>query len=220
MSLKSLPLSVRCPTCQSSEVGTSPFTSDYFVVCHDCGEIFEADEAGAASTASEVAANLAICPHCETIDEVTVYGDQEICDSCGLDPNRDDYSPEEIAHLWKPRSEDNDPKGNSLISEVLLRGRGKPGTRLGNFIRGFCGPHCNFAEQCPQTAGNLATCFNEEADMGKRRKKKNRKASSNPPKESKKPTSWLYVAKGGWYSRVKGYGIESIRSEQSSGGET
>jgi len=156
----------------------------------------------------EVSASFLSCPHCRTVNEIQVAGGEEWCGGCGLDPNRTEVPPEELAHLWKD---------GSGIQETMKRGIPKSTmARLYRFLTNFCGPHCCFAEECPQATGNFTKCFREEViesddpdllqiqetAMGKN-KKKNRKARKREKERirKEKEKAVLQCAPSGWYAK-------------------
>jgi hypothetical protein len=99
-----------------------------------------------------------------------------------------------------------------------------PGTGVGDFLRNYCGPHCHYANSCPQTTGNFAHCYNEErtsqgGEMSRRRRKK-----KNPESVERKAAkaayrklhsrAWLFAPGSGWFVKVKNYEPETIHKEQ------
>ncbi len=155
----------------------------------------------------EVSASFLSCPHCRTVNEIQVEEGDEWCCGCGLDPNRTDYPPEELAHLWKE---------GSGIRDTMERGIPKSTmARIYRFLTNFCGPHCSFAEACPQSTGNFAVCYREEVldskdpdllhigetDLGK--KKKNRKARKKEEERirKEKEKAVLKYSASGWYAQ-------------------
>lgn len=208
-------LPTQCPDCDSRHVDLGFDYEPNFYVCHDCGTFFEAQ-----NQPTEITASVMKCPHCETVDSLVLEGDKEYCSGCGLDPNNTELSSEEIAHLWKGRCEEN-REAKTLIREVLERGLCKPNTNLGNFIRTTCGPHCTFAFQCPQTAGNFSRCYSEEFDNGEMSKRRRKSNSTKKQRKAEKKAlkklhsrGWLFAASDGWYVRERKYVTETPNPEQ------
>lgn len=157
---------------------------------------------------AEVVASFSTCPHCKTINEVQVAGGEEWCSGCGLDPSAVDYPPEQLASLWNE---------NSGIRNSMERGIPKPGTRMYQFLTTFCGPHCAYAPNCPQSSSNFATCFREEVieggdaqrlqtvedDVGKRSKRQRRRErkAAEEVVRKEKGRAVLACAGSGWYER-------------------
>jgi hypothetical protein len=194
------------------------------LVCHDCGALTEAE------APLEITACVMKCPHCASIDAIMLYGNEEICQICGLDPNEVDPPIEKLAHLWKRRTDKTPEDEKPLIRELMLmknasgEERFRPTSRIGNFLRTICGPHCALASECPQTTANLGRCFREERetpgeDMPKRRKKN--KAEKARRKEEKKAwnrlhsRAWLFASPTGWYVSELNYEPETVYQEQS-----
>lgn len=160
----------QCPECGSEKLGglsNIVENGGNSVLCHDCGvwmQIGTVDK-------FELTAFLFVCPHCKTTGALEEMRGEEWCSRCGLDPNIEDHPASTLSHLWK--------KGSAiqrlLQSETSLVA---PDRNLGKFLRTYCGPHCPFAEDCPQEAGNLVTCYREEypnkpigGDMGRKSRK-------------------------------------------------
>jgi hypothetical protein len=157
------------------------------------------------------------CPHCHSVDTIMVFGDQEVCQSCHLDPTVLDYASPEIAHLWK--------EGSSM-RRWLTNGRARAGAPLGTFFRNFCGPHCAYAEDCDQDAAQMKICFKElkpevlaiisphlpqpEDDMSKRSKRRKKKEKS---KENMR--SLFICAPKGWFKKYMRESDETICEERS-----
>ncbi|MBD3260779.1 MAG: hypothetical protein GF334_03745 [Candidatus Altiarchaeales archaeon] len=213
------PTSWKCRSCESSKVEQSPDYGEFYLICHDCGILFmpqdEEDEG------TEITASVVSCPHCASVDSIFLYGDQETCSVCGLDPDEENIPASEMAHLWKDRGPEVGDKERT-IRETMLAGQTKfdAETRIGYFLRNFCGPHCSLANSCPQTTRNFARCFREEMGtsnetMGKG--KKRRKSRKKKQGKEKAHSAWLLVAGGGWYNRNKQYGTKTYSEEQVTG---
>jgi len=174
------------------------------------------------------------CPHCESIDAIVVYGGEEQCNICGLDPNNKDVPTSDLAHLWKARTPEMDDE--NLIREMMttLNANGNPrlvlGTGVGNFLRAVCGPHCSYASECPQTTKNFSRCYREERnteeDVMSKRGKGNKKERKARRKEEKKlwnqlhSRAWLFSPPTGWFVSKRNYESETIYQEQcGSGGD-
>jgi hypothetical protein len=183
----------------------------------------------------EIIASISVikCPHCESIDAIHAYGGEEVCHICGLDPNDTAIPARELAHLWKKRTPDMD-EDEKLIREIMLienankEERFRPISNIGNFLRTVCGPHCTYADECPQTTKNLSRCFREERAteedvMSKRGKGKN-KAEKARRKEERKvwnqlhSRAWLFAPPEGWFVSKRNYEPETIYQEQSGTG--
>ena len=196
------------------------------VVCNHCGiimvlrdewpeEELDEDRTRGRCEEDEATASFAICPHCSSVDAIYANGGEEWCGACGLDPSKEDYPPEAIAHLWNP---------GSTLQIALQRGRPKAGRLMYEFLTTLCGPHCSFAASCPQTAGNLNVCRKEERDealslrqlpltgevvvtnkkKGKRerRKEKRRRIKAEKALAAKSQLAVLECAASGWYERT------------------
>ncbi len=157
----------------------------------------------------EVSASFISCPHCLTVNEIHVAVDEEWCSACGLDPNCTDYPPERLSHLWKE---------DSGIQESMKRGIPKNTmSRLYRFLTNFCGPHCAFAESCPQDTGNFVKCFQEEViesddpdllhvergTMGKGKNKRKRAERRQEQERIRKERerAVLVCSGSGWYNK-------------------
>ena len=161
----------QCPECGSEKLGglsnVVESGEDSFL-CHDCGVWMQISQV----EGIEVAAALAVCPHCKTVGEITEGGGEEWCLGCGLNPNIRDYPTPTLSHLWKKDSD---------IRRLMQRGMRMwdPDSRMGEFLRNYCGPHCAYAEVCGQETGNFVTCFREEFShnsLGEDMSRKSRKA--------------------------------------------
>lgn len=215
-----------CPDCDSECI--QDIGDNSHQVCHDCGSLFEPQDQ------LEITASIMKCPHCESVDAVIVYGGEEQCRGCGLDPNDPEPDITSLAHLWKTRTDDME-EDQKIISELMLipNKNGKPRflkvNGIGNFLRTKCGPHCSLAESCEQTTKNLSRCWREERTpeediiMSKRGKGKN-KAEKARRKEERKvwnqlhSRAWLFAPPEGWFVSKRNYESETIYQEQSGAG--
>jgi hypothetical protein len=164
-------------------------------ICHECGGYMILDN-------KHVSNNYRKCEHCETVGEITTDGGEEWCGSCGLDPS-EEIDTYRLSVLWKEGSE---------IRRIMNEGKSGlgAGKSVGDFLRNFCGPHCNFADKCDQTVKNLVVCHKEyklnesESEMSKksreRRKEERARARPNTYKEKPKQTM-VQCAKSGWFER-------------------
>lgn len=219
-----------CRECGSECIQESTDYGESFMICHDCGILFPQEEV---SRTREISAHVMKCPHCESIDAITVWGGEEHCNICGLDPNDLDLTARELAHLWKKRTPEMDEDQN-LIRELMLipNANGEPrfaaNSKIGTFLRTMCGPHCVYAEKCPQTTKNLARCWREERateedDMSKRGKKKNKAEKARRKEENRlwnqlHSRAWLLAPPTGWFVSMRNYESETIHQEQSNTG--
>lgn len=180
-------------------------------MCLTCGaypsndtEITEHDVDG------EIIATYVVCPHCDELVEIGLEGDRELCPKCMLDLNEYDLPSRDIAHLYKGK-----------IREILEKNKLGPSSLLGKFIRTECGPHCNYKDKCPQSAGNLTICRREyvedssheagepteSAQMSRKNKNRNKGKNRGRHKiftsETKdyNPSRIAYY-QGGWFERV------------------
>jgi hypothetical protein len=224
----------RCVRCQSDNLSGKPLIDDgnTLITCNACGTWMAIPEQEGEETDeielgyAEVSASFQTCPHCKNVDAITVYGGEEVCQNCGLDPNKEDYPSEEIAHLWKE---------GSSIRGFLERGRCRPTSNIGTFFRKFCGPHCTYAEDCPQDTKQFQTCYSEsrndvlritsphllqiedEFDMGKRRQKNRRRKQRAAQKEAEQRKTSVFVCRtGGWLERYLRINHETSRKEGAS----
>jgi hypothetical protein len=166
----------------------------------------EVEEEEADTTLS---ASFFSCPHCRTVNEIEIAGGEEWCSGCGLDPSERDLPSEQLASLWKE---------GAGIRKSMERGIMKPTSRMYRFLTNFCGPHCSFAEACPQSTGNFAKCFREEVlegddpqllqivedDVSKRSSKRQRRRERHAAEEvirKEKAKAVLACAGSGWYER-------------------
>ncbi len=197
-----------CPECAAENFDGAQmmlFDEGGTVVCVSCGAtmILREDE----EEAPETSVSFSACPHCCTIGEVRDWGGWERCQACGLDPEREDYGPQDIAHLWKE---------GTGIRGFMERGIPKRRTStMFEFLTGFCGPHCSFAESCPQEIDNFTSCRREEFKHGnqgllqiesmtvsKRRGRNHRKENHQSREGFTPPSKDVAVfecATGGWW---------------------
>jgi hypothetical protein len=165
-------------------------------ICHDCGTYMILDSSHGANSYRK-------CQHCETVGEITTEAEEERCGSCGLDPSEEMQETSDLSILWKSGSE---------IRRIMNDDKAglDAGKSVGDFLRNFCGPHCNFADRCDQTVKNLVVCHKEyklnesESEMSKksreRRKEERERSQLNTYKEKPKQTRVL-CAKFGWFER-------------------
>lgn len=233
MSLQTRSVPSGCRECGSECIQENSDYGENFMVCYDCGILFpKAKE----EDVREVTACIMKCPHCESIDAITIWGGEEHCNICGLDPNDPEPSARALSHLWRSRTPDMDE--DKLIRELMLISNANGEDRfparssVGNFLRTSCGPHCVYASQCPQTTKNLARCYKEdrlegeeEEDMSKRgRGKGKKKIEKARRKEEKKiwnqlhSRAWLFAPPKGWFVSMRNYESETIYQDQSSTG--
>lgn len=178
--------------------------TDNLIFCHGCGILMAIqNQEGCADF--ELAASFVTCPHCKTIDEVQVAGGDEWCGGCGLDPSVPDYPTEQLASLWKE---------GSGIRGFMDRGIPKTTSRMYRFLTTFCGPHCLFADDCPQDTGNFSTCLKEEAEdnpmllmgetkVGSQKKKGKRERKLEGKRiEKEKEKAVVEFSPSGWYAKV------------------
>jgi len=199
----------QCPDCGSDNLSGKQmvlFEASNTLLC-ECGVMLVLQDDYEEEPEEEVSASFLSCPHCRTVNEIQIAEGDEWCGGCGMDPNRLDYPPEELAHLWKE---------GSGIRDTMERGVPKSTmARIYRFLTNFCGPHCSFAESCPQSTGNFAICYREEVlegkdpdllyigetDVGK--KKKNRKARKKEKERirKEKEKAVLKCSASGWYAQ-------------------
>lgn len=216
---------LRCRDCQSEKVEVAWEFAEAYLICHDCGVLFMPEDE---DSGHEITASVVKCPHCESVDAIVVYGGEEQCNICGLDPSREDYPAIEIAHLWKNRSEEHEDD-DKLIREVMVSGPGKfrHDSNIGGFLRASCGPHCSFAHACPQTTKIFSRCYREEKSSpqedevskrqrkGKNKEEKARRKAERKAYQRLHSRAWLFAAGGGWYVRTGKYATETHHQEQS-----
>lgn len=176
------------------------------VFCHACGifmAIQDQDEEEEYADL-ELAASFVSCPHCKTLNDMQVAGGDEWCSACGLDPSILDYSTEQLASLWKE---------DSGIRNFMERGIPRPATRMYRFLTTLCGPHCTFAEDCPQSTGNFSTCLKEEAEgdpmllkgetnVGSKKKRKKERKLERERIDKEKKKAVVEFSPSGWYAKV------------------
>ena len=203
----------KCPNCGAENLGGHEMLAQEqsnTLFCRPCGAVMVLqepyDDEEEPEVTLEVSASFVACPHCHTIDEVRIEGGEEWCTECGLDPSRQDYPPEDLAHLWKPESG---------IRESMERGRPKVSmTQMYKFLTTFCGPHCSFESVCPQSIGNFVVCYRETGlgteepdlpqiegtELGKKKRKSRKARREEQERISKeKERAVLVYASDGWY---------------------
>jgi hypothetical protein len=151
-----------CPLCGSDNVvGLVDYSGDLAgrMMCATCGCEFSVLEGMDAEAEEEenIHADILVCPHCASVDSIVVYGDNEWCGECWLDPNELNQDSESIAELFKGGIK------RALGKDVPMLRFGKS---YGNFVREECGPHCSLSKSCPQDTGILIKCFQEELSSG------------------------------------------------------
>lgn len=190
-----------CKLCGSPKVGaTTDFTlgNGRTFLCHACGAYMITQE----KANHEGSNNLRKCQHCETVGEITLEGGEEWCGTCGLDPS-EEMDTSDLSILWKQGSE---------IRRLMSEGKSglDSGKSVGDFLRKFCGPHCNFADKCDQTTKNLVTCHkeyklgeseNEMSKKSRKRRREERERSQINPYAEKPKQARLQCAKSGWFER-------------------
>ncbi len=204
----------KCPNCGSENLGGQEQLvreQSNTIFCRPCGAVMVLkepyDDEEEPEITVEVAASFVACPHCHTIGEVRIEGGDEWCSGCGLDPSRQDYPPEDLAHLWTPGS------GIRKSMEGGLPRVNMP--QMYKFLTSFCGPHCAFESSCPQSVGNFVVCYRETdlgteepdlpqiegTELGKGKKKKNRKARKEEQERirKEKERAVFACASSGWY---------------------
>ena len=220
---------VLCPLCKSEDiVGLVDISGDLAgrYMCRECACEFSILEGTENDDEEEdVHGVITVCPHCMSVDSIQMYGDNEWCGDCWLDPNDLDQDSPEIAKLYKGGIR------RALEKDVKML---KPEKLYGKFVRQECGPHCSLAKSCPQDAGNLIKCFKEEFSseeedietVGKRKRGKkgkgrkenkfqnrvrnhNRKAHKHTPSKVA-----FFCSKGGLLEKMILYGTANPDTEQ------
>lgn len=216
-----------CPQCKSENLTWQELgTGDNVIKCHSCGIWIRPQDENREPETSIVSASVLSCPHCREVGEIQIAEGLEWCAGCGLDPNQEIYPSDEIAKLWKEGSKIRE------MMEADIKAL-QPPTKMGTFLRSNCGPHCTFAESCPQSAANFAKCYNEyredtlgilvERDMGKKNRhhrqqqqfkvsKKERKRIAREEALRKKRALFMCSA-GGFFSARLSRTKESIETE-------
>ncbi len=213
----------RCVSCQSENVSGISLAlqgDGDTIVCNSCGVWMVMDDPPAAEAegADRGTSSFCRCRHCSSVDAIVEYGGAEICQICGLDPEVAEYSSQDIAHLWK--------KG-STIRTFLTKNRCSPNSNWGTFLRNFCGPHCEFSDQCTQKAAQFTICFAEHREdiqailTGQPVKHVEPVQLPQLPKEPATKTSLFMCAAGGWFEKyMKRRSHEGIHTEKySTGGD-
>lgn len=188
-----------CKLCMSTNVCASvDFTmgEGQTFLCHECGAYLLLPSKATSGN------KFRKCRHCEVVGEIVAEGGEEWCGACGLDPSEEMYS-SDLSVLWKQGSD---------IRRIMNEEKSglDAGKSVGDFLRKFCGPHCNFAAQCDQTVKNLVVCHKEyklgesESEMSKksrkrRREERERALVSNYTEKPKQAR--LQCAKSGWFER-------------------
>lgn len=208
----------QCPDCGSENLGGQQmllYEESNTLLCNACGiimvlqEPYDDEEEPEEAADYEVSASFLSCPHCRTVNEIQIAEGEEWCAGCGLDPNRMDYPASELAHLWKEGSGLRDVMDRGIPSNAM--------TRMYRFLVNFCGPHCSYAEACPQSTGNFAKCFREEVidsddpdllhiegdEVGRGKRKRNRKERKKEKERirKEKERAVLVCAGSGWYEK-------------------
>lgn len=182
----------RCLDCGSSDFIETGYGPD---ACYDCGRVLEYEE-DADSTPS-----LFVCPHCSHKGSIIEQLGREWCPSCGLDPS--DVPPSSaLAPLWG--------KGSSIQKHMYADSRVfESETRMGQFLRTSCGPHCSLSEVCPQSLGDLVECVREnqttplDSDkMGKKSKKAKRQRRQQNKADNAREYATIMCAKSGWFETI------------------
>lgn len=228
MTLQTHSVPLGCRECGSECIQQTTDYGENFLICHDCGVLIPSE----VETRTELTASIVHCPHCESIDAITVWGGEESCNICGLDPSDPEPSAHALSHLWKARTPEMDDE--KLIREIMIipNKNGEPrflaSTGVGNFLRTVCGPHCSYSAECPQTTKNLSRCYREERHieedvMSKRGKGKNKIAKALRKEEKRlwnqlHSRAWLFSPPTGWFVSKQNYESETIYQEQSSTG--
>lgn len=215
-----------CPLCKSEDVvGLVDISGDLAgrYMCRKCACEFSVTEGtGSNDEEEDIHGVISVCPHCMSVDAIQIYGENEWCGECWLDPNELDQDSPEIAKLYK-----------GGIKSALERDVGmlKPEKLYGKFVREECGPHCSFSKVCPQDTAILIKCYNEElyveeednGIVGKRKRgKKNRKNRSQKQitkhnRRSHKhvpPKVAFFCSKGGLLEKMILYGTTDPDTEQ------
>jgi len=216
-----------CPLCSGENiVGLVDISGDLAgrYLCRTCAcefTIYEGME-DVDDEEEDVHGFITVCPHCMAADSIQIYGENEWCGDCWLDPNELDQDSSEIAKLYKGGIK------SALEREVPML---NPGKVYGKFVREECGPHCSFAKECPQDTDILIKCFNEEYRSGeedekivgkRKRGKKSRKNRSQKQimKHNRRAHKHVpskvafFCSKGGLLEKMVLYGTTDPDTEQ------
>jgi len=224
-----------CPLCKGTDVvGLVDICGDLAgrYLCRYCGCEFsiiegmeEAEGLEEEEEEEDIHGVILVCPHCATVDSIQIYGDNEWCGECWLDPNVLDQESPEIAKLFKGGIK------RALERDVPML---KSHKLYGKFVREECGPHCSLAKSCPQDSAILIKCFNEEYSSeeedsenvgkrkrgkkgkGKKRNKLQRQISKHNRKAHKHAPSKVafFCSKGGLLEKMVLYGVTDPDTEQ------
>ncbi len=225
-----------CPLCSSDRIVQLVKIDGNLAgrcLCRECGCEFKVldnqEEEEWEDEGENVHGVIETCPHCNAPNSIQAYGGAVWCERCWLDPDQMDQDSPDIAKLYK-----NGIK-RALEKDVGLLKADRP---YGEFIREKCGPHCDYANPCPQTAGNLINCFREylseeEEDIeivGKRkrgRKGKNKQKTQNLIRNHNRNRKKNYkikaskvafsCSKGGLLEKMVLYGTTDPDTEQPGG---
>ena len=171
-----------CPLCKGDNiVGLVDISGDLAgrYMCKTCAcEFSVTEDVKSDDEEEDIHGLILVCPHCATIDSIQIYGDNEWCGECWLNPNDLDQGSPEIAKLFKGGIKRVLEKNAPMIGADRL---------FGKFIRQECGPHCSLAKSCPQDVGIMIRCFKEEYSseeedietVGKRKRGKKGKGRKN-----------------------------------------
>ncbi len=198
----------RCPKCGSEDIASIVKSSGEISEVVHCLKCDGSPYKQEFPVAIKADLSFLTCPHCKSVDGIEVRGGLELCTSCGLEPDRDDYSTRELASLWK--------KGSGIY-RFMNRTKLSGNSAFLNFLITECGPHCSYARVCPQEVNNFTSCFKEEREgntnsllqieeegdilMGRGRrwnKRKKNKQKEREKAESLKPR--IRYARVGWYA--------------------
>lgn len=195
----------KCPAC-----GAMNFPGQIVLIkeseniysCEDCFiHIMVGDETE--GDVDESASNT--CPHCDCIVEMQISGREEWCPNCQLDPNKEDYSSEDLAHLW--------PK-NTAIHKIMASGALNKHKKIFKFVKEECGPKCDASDVCEMTIFTMRNCASEDLPETKAFNKsfKNlnksagkhgevlKKAKAFKKKDHKKQVT-VEFSSSGWYAK-------------------
>ena len=111
MTLQTRSVPLGCRECGSECIQETTDYGENFLICHDCEVLIPAE----VETLTELTASIVHCPHCESIDEITVWGGEEVCNSCGLDPSDPEPTAHALSPLWKSRTPAMDEDRKSVV---------------------------------------------------------------------------------------------------------